>query len=187
MKNVLLLFTFILASCTSPIKTYLPSISELGIGKEIPFSPGHNMIVHVGAEDLPAKVTLVEIQLAPMSMGAPPHIHKNEDEIFIVLEGTAHFLNGDKEIVAKKGTIASLPRGYYHGFWNPTSSPTTLALFIAPGHFEKFFYAVEETVKFRRPKSPKEFGAIITELAGSNDVIIDMRKLPSSGLKLLPP
>jgi hypothetical protein len=32
--------------------------------------------------------------------GAPMHVHKNEDEHFIVLEGTLHIANGDKTLDA---------------------------------------------------------------------------------------
>lgn len=192
MKNIILLI--LLISCASNFssenpshkRSYEPKISILGQGAKVPFSPGHEMIMHISREDLPSHLTLTEVQLAPKSMGAPPHIHKKEEEIFIVVEGTVHFLNDDKEVVAKKGSVASLPRGHFHGFWNPTAKPARLALLIAPGHFEKFFYAVEEALKERAPKSPQEFGAIITELAGDNEVTIDMSKLPDSGKRLLP-
>lgn len=163
-----------------------PKFSKIGEGRRIPFSPGHTNTVHV-ANDLHAHVSLVEVNLAPKSLGAPPHIHTNEDEIFIVLEGTVHFLNGKDEVVAKKGTVASLPRGHFHGFWNPTKKPAKLALIIAPGHFESFFDAIEKAVKERKPSSPQEFGAIVGELAEQRGVTIDMSKLPPSGLKLLPP
>ena len=166
---------------------FKPKFLKLGEGKKVPFSPGHDMIMHVGAEDLPQSVALSEIQLAPMSLGAPPHIHENEDEIFVVLEGTVHFLNGKKEVVAKKGTVASLPRENYHGFWNPTKKPAKMLLMVAPGHFEKFFYAVEEGVKKSKIKTPEAIGKVIADLAAQRNVTIDMSRLPASGLKLLPP
>ena len=166
---------------------YKPKFSQLGEGKVLPFSPGHDMIMHVGTNDSFAKMTLSEIILKPKTFGAPPHVHENEDELFVVLEGTVHFLGGEKEVIAKKGTVASLPRGHFHGFWNPTDKPARMALMIAPGHFEKFFYAVEKTVKERKPKSPQEFGKILAELSAQRGVTIDMSKLPASGLKLLPP
>ena len=37
-----------------------------------------------------------------------------------------------------------------------------------------------------KPKSPEEFGKIVSDLAAQKNVTIDMRKLPKSGLKLLP-
>lgn len=165
---------------------YKPKFSKLGKGEKTPFSPGHEMIIHVSSKDMPSELNLTEVILAPQSLGAPPHIHKDEDEIFVVLEGTVHFLNGDKEVIAKTGTVASLPRGHYHGFWNPTNKPARMALVIAPGHFEKFFYAVEKVVREIKPRSPEEFGKIVSDLAAQKNVTIDMRKLPKSGLKLLP-
>lgn len=166
---------------------FQPKFSQFGKGDRLPFSPGHDNIFHIKNGDLPVPISLVEVILAPKSLGAPPHVHSNEDEVFIVLEGTVHFLNGKEEVVAKKGTIASLPRGHFHGFWNPTKKPAKMALIIAPGHFEKFFYAVEKAVKETKPKTPAEVGKIISELAAQEGVTIDMSKLPPSGLKLLPP
>ncbi len=192
MKSFLWPLLLILSACASHYEheddhRHKAHFSKLGEGKRVPFSPGHEMIVQVGHTDSVSQVSLVEVILAPKSLGAPPHIHKHEDEIFIVLEGTVHFLNGDQEVVAKQGTVASLPRDNFHGFWNPTKKPAKMALFIAPGHFEKFFYAVEQTIKEKRPKSPQEFGKIIGELAAQRGVTIDMSKLPKSGLSLLPP
>ena len=103
------------------------------------------------------------------------------------LRGASIFLNGEKEVVAKQGTIASLPRGHFHGFWNPTKKPARMALLITPGHFEKFFYEVEKAVKEQKPKTPAELGKIIAELSAKEEVMIDMTKLPESGRKLLPP
>lgn len=144
---------------------HTPKFSKLGKGEKVPFSPGHDMIVHVKTEDLPDHISVIEVLLAPKSLGAPPHIHKDEDEIFIVLDGTVHFLNGKEEVIAKKGTVAAMPRGHFHGFWNPTKKPAKMALIVAPGHFEKFFYAVKQAVKERKPSNPQEFGAIVAELA----------------------
>lgn len=196
MKSAILLFAFVFlgASCASKgdhshhdHSHYKPKFSKLGEGRKVPFSPGHEMIMHIEANDLPDSVTLTEVILAPKSLGAPPHIHKNEDEAFVVLDGTVHFLNGEEEVVGKKGAIASLPRGHWHGFWNPTNRPAKMLLIIAPGHFQKFFMAVEEAVKKAEVKTPQVIGKIITELAARNDCTIDMKRLPPSGLKLLPP
>jgi mannose-6-phosphate isomerase-like protein (cupin superfamily) len=45
----------------------------------------------------------------------PMHIHKNEDEHFIVLEGTLHIANGDKTLDVPAGATVTVNRGVRHG------------------------------------------------------------------------
>lgn len=165
---------------------FSPSFGKLGEGDVVNF-PGHQVLHHVKASDLPSEISLTELTLAPKMLGAPPHIHQEEDEIFIVLTGRVHFLNGSEEVVGQAGTIATLPRGHFHGFWNPYEEPVTLLLMIAPGHFEAFFADVEAAVKDGGPKSPPEVGAIIAQKAADRNVTVDMSRLPPSALALLGP
>ncbi|NNE56797.1 MAG: cupin domain-containing protein, partial [Hellea sp.] len=141
----------------------------------------------VRAADLPSGVALTELTLAPKMLGAPPHIHDDEDEIFIVLSGKVHFLSGADEIIGEAGTVAALPRGHFHGFWNPYAEPATMLLMIAPGHFESFFEDVEAAIRQGGPKTPPEIGEIIAQQAAKRGVTVDMSKLPESGLALLGP
>lgn len=162
------------------------SFSKLGEGQAVNF-PGHDVLYHVKSGDLPSEISLTELTLALKMLGAPPHIHQNEDEIFIVLKGRVHFLNGSEEVVGEAGTIATLPRGHFHGFWNPYEDPATMLLMIAPDHFEEFFAEVASAVKTGGPKSPPEVGAIIAQKAAERNVTVDMSKLPPSALALLGP
>ena len=53
---------------------------------------------------------MLELVADPQN-GAPMHIHKNEDEHFIVLEGTLHIANGDKTLDAPAGTAVTVRKG----------------------------------------------------------------------------
>jgi uncharacterized cupin superfamily protein len=44
-------------------------------------------------------------------LGAPPHCHSAEEEIFVVLEGDGTLLVGDDEHPVRPGTIVSRPAG----------------------------------------------------------------------------
>jgi quercetin dioxygenase-like cupin family protein len=44
----------------------------------------------------------------------PVHVHRNEDEVFYILEGQATFLVGDRMIEAGPGATVWLPRGVPH-------------------------------------------------------------------------
>ena len=165
---------------------YPASFTKLGEGKPIMYT-GRPIYQHVKAGDLPSEIGLFEEVLPAKSLGAPPHTHTNEDEIFIVLDGTVHFLNGTDEVIAEPGTVASLPRNNQHGFWNPYDEPAQLLVLVAPGHFQEFFGAVEAAVKESGAKSPQNIGAIIGQEAAKKGVMIDMSALPPSALALLPP
>ncbi len=165
---------------------HTPKFSKLGEG-DITHYVGRDIHHHVRVGDLPSNIALFEETLPPKSIGAPPHTHTNEDEIFIVLNGQVHFLNGEDKVTAEPGTIASLPRGHIHGFWNPYDAPAQLLVVAAPGHFEDFFKAVEAAMAQGGPKTPPQVGQIIGETAAKYGVIVDMSKLPPSGQALLGP
>ncbi len=168
------------------ISQYAPKFSQLNDGDVVNYA-GREIHHHVKVDDLPSGIALTQEIVPPKTLGAPPHIHAEEDEIFVVLSGKIHFLNGTDEVIGEAGTVASLPRGYYHGFWNPYDEPSNLLLVVAPGHFTEFFADVEAAIAKGGPKTPPEIGAIIAEQAAARNVIVDMSKLPESGLALLGP
>ena len=53
---------------------------------------------------------------APRSIGPPLHVHDDEDELFIVIDGEVAFRTGDDEIVGGPGAYAFLPRRIPHTF-----------------------------------------------------------------------
>lgn len=167
-------------------KTYHASFSKLGEGKPIIYA-GRPIYHHVSADDMPSEVGLFEEVLPPKSLGAPPHTHTNEDEIFVILKGKVHFLSGNEEVVAEAGTVVSLPRNNQHGFWNPYDEAAQLLVFVAPGHFGEFFGAVEKAVAASGAATPQAIGAIIGKEAAKIGVKIDMSALPPSAMALLPP
>ena len=165
---------------------YHASFTKLGEGKPIMYT-GRPIYQHVKAGDLPSEIGLFEEILPPKSFGATPHTHTNEDEIFIVLDGTLHFLDGTDEVTVEPGTVASLPRNNQHGFCTPYDEPAQLLVLVAPGHFQEFFGAVEAAVKESGATSPQDIGAIIGREAAKKGVMIEMSDLPPSALALLPP
>ena len=51
------------------------------------------------------------LAIVPPHGGPPPHIHRNEDETFYVLDGTPTFRLGDERIVAGPGRLRERPEG----------------------------------------------------------------------------
>jgi mannose-6-phosphate isomerase-like protein (cupin superfamily) len=54
---------------------------------------------------------MLELVADPQN-GAPMHVHKNEDEHFVLLEGTLHIANGDKTFDAPAGTAVTSERAF---------------------------------------------------------------------------
>lgn len=82
--------------------------------------------------------------LVPRGGGPPPHIHRNEDETFYVVEGDVEVLLGDPIVIATAGDFVNVPRGTLHRFHNAGSAPARLILTFSPAGIEKFF---EETLE----------------------------------------
>ena len=73
-----------------------------------------------------------EIVLAPMSIGAKLRYHRYMDETFIVTKGVLTFQTGNKEFLAKPGTVAYAPRFSPHRFRNDTNEEVKLMLIFNP-------------------------------------------------------
>lgn len=54
--------------------------------------------------------------LAPKGFGPPLHVHEDEDEVMIVLDGDMVFRSGDTEQHATAGSTVYLPHGIPHTF-----------------------------------------------------------------------
>ena len=157
----------------------LPRITHLESGVSLPF-PGHATRQVVRPRDTPSGLSMLELTLAPRSLGAPPHTHRDEDEYFVVMEGAVMFLNGAEERAAPAGTVAILPRGHRHRFWNPHEQPARLLLMVAPGHFESFFDDVVIRIREENADTPERIGAILGREAAARNVRIEMEHLPVS-------
>ncbi|MFI6279726.1 cupin domain-containing protein [Streptomyces sp. NPDC050988] len=68
---------------------------------------------------------------------APPfHVHNNEDEVFLLLAGSALVWAGDEELELREGGIVFLPRRIPHGD-RITSEKAGLLLISTPGGLER--------------------------------------------------
>src|SRR5258705_4372592 len=57
----------------------------------------------------------------------PPHVHREHDEVFIILNGTFSFILGETVINAPQGAVVLVPHGWSHGF---TMEPGSTALLL---------------------------------------------------------
>ena len=76
--------------------------------------------------------------LAPKGFASPLHIHRREDELFVVLSGEVRVQHGEAVIEAVAGSVVYGPRDVPHGF-HVDSAEARLLLFFGPAGVEGFF------------------------------------------------
>lgn len=92
---------------------------SFGEGTAVPASPrGGQVVWKATAEDTSGAYSLREFSTPPGGRGARPHVHRNEDEAFYVLEGEITFEVGTIVVPARPGTFVLAPRGVVHCYRN---------------------------------------------------------------------
>jgi mannose-6-phosphate isomerase-like protein (cupin superfamily) len=97
---------------------------------------GERICIRVSGSQTASAYSVTEIVSSPGD-GTRVHIHHNEDEHFFILEGTVHFLYGEKEFDAAPGTFLSLCRGIAHAWVNCTEAPIRMLVLFTPGGCEE--------------------------------------------------
>jgi len=80
----------------------------------------------------------VETAVAPRTMGPAPHLHKDLDELMLVLEGTATVIVGGKVEEIQAGGWHFRPRKLEHTFWNSSDQPLRFIDMYFNQNFEDF-------------------------------------------------
>lgn len=143
---------------------FAPSLVPAGQGKQTGYPGGGTTVLYQGRAGTD-EISVIEVVLPPRSLGAPPHLHHNEDEFFYLAEGTLNVLVGSEEKTVTRGAHAALPRELKHAYWNGSDAPAKVLITIAPGRFGQFFSDVAEDLKKRGVTEPQRVGPIIAEHA----------------------
>jgi uncharacterized cupin superfamily protein len=128
---------------------------------------GHLYKFFVKGEDTGGAYAFFEAHLPPLDIGPPPHIHRNEDVAFYILEGRFTFSNEAGEIKVKPGDFIFLPRGRKHWLRNDSDTIGKFLIISNPAGFEKFYDAagtpVEDDTKMPPPPTHEELVKLIQE------------------------
>ena len=81
---------------------------------------------------------LFEYEFDPES-GNHLHVHRHEDEIVYVLEGTIEVRLGDQKLQAVAGGVAYLPKQIPHALYNSLKTRSRYLGMATPGGMENFF------------------------------------------------
>lgn len=77
-------------------------------------------------------------EVRPTTGGPPPHVHRERDEAFYVLEGRYAFVRDQDEVELLPGEFIFVPRGTRHHYRTLVAPSRTLIL-VAPAGLEAFF------------------------------------------------
>ncbi|TMK49916.1 MAG: cupin domain-containing protein [Actinobacteria bacterium] len=107
-----------------------------GEGEALWFNGGLGVLKATG--DLTdGRFTVLEL-LAPKGFASPLHIHRREDEMFLVLSGAVRVQHGNDVMEATAGSLVYGPRDVPHAF-RVDSDEARLILFFGPAGAEGFF------------------------------------------------
>jgi mannose-6-phosphate isomerase-like protein (cupin superfamily) len=101
-------------------------------------TPGERFSIRVSSEETNSAYTMLEI-VADHRNGTSMHVHQNEDEHFIILEGTARLAYGDKTVDAPAGTNITVSKGIHHAWCNLSESPLRMLVLFTPGGIDEMF------------------------------------------------
>ncbi|PYR88398.1 MAG: hypothetical protein DMF84_28345 [Acidobacteria bacterium] len=91
----------------------------------------------VVGDDINGAFTGAELTAGP-ELGPPPHIHRNNDESFYILEGTFEFSLAGQAFTAGAGAFVHLPRGVVHTHRASGGAPARALVIQSPAGVERF-------------------------------------------------
>jgi mannose-6-phosphate isomerase-like protein (cupin superfamily) len=71
--------------------------------------------------------------------GPPLHLHRNEDEVWYVLDGDFEMRIGEHSVPATPGSVVFGPKGVPHQYIKLSEGPGTLLEIFSPAGFERCF------------------------------------------------
>jgi mannose-6-phosphate isomerase-like protein (cupin superfamily) len=107
-------------------------------GVIIPGPTGQQMIVKVSGAASRGAYSLIEYSHRPGAPGPPPHVHRQHEEAFFVLEGELTLAVGPDVVTVGAGQTAVVPRGQVHQPSNRSDRPVRF-VFLSSPPMDEFF------------------------------------------------
>jgi mannose-6-phosphate isomerase-like protein (cupin superfamily) len=105
-------------------------IDPIALPSEVP--SGHRRVL---ARDLIRAPRDIRVQLCEMSPdgGAEPHLHEDQDQMFLVIEGRLQVTDGDgRGVEVEAGQALSIPAGIEHGTTNDSDGVARYVVITCP-------------------------------------------------------
>lgn len=118
---------------------------------------GDNQRVVLTGEDTGGSYALIE-NLNQPGMGIPLHLHRDEDELFYIVDGQVEFQLGDEVMKATAGTAVHFPRNTPHAFTVVGDMPAKMIMMLTPAGLEKYF----EELSQLPPDEPPDMEKVVS-------------------------
>jgi mannose-6-phosphate isomerase-like protein (cupin superfamily) len=99
--------------------------------------------------------------MAPPGCSQQMHIHRNEEEHFVVLAGTYRILIEDRLFHAPIGTSITVPRGSRHCWRNMSNETGRLLAILTPGGFENCIQTLHDSPADKISEVVERYGCSI--------------------------
>jgi len=90
------------------------------------------------------RLGLIEAVVPPGPVGPPQHVHREHDEIFIIVEGRLRFTSGAETFDVEAGSCVTVPPGTPHTFSNPFPEPAKFIGTLTPDLYVGYFRDLAE-------------------------------------------
>ena len=111
-----------------------------GEGEHLAFS-GAQFVVRASGDTTGGSFSVIE-ESAPLD--TPRHVHENEDELFVILEGEHVFTIGAETFQAGPGAVVFAPRRVPHEHRRVVPRTGRFLTLVSPPGFEGFFRELSE-------------------------------------------
>ena len=104
-------------------------------------TPGERFKIRTSSSDTGGAYLIFEVEAASR-IGVPLHTHDNEEEHFIVVEGTVQIAVAGKTQDFPAGSSVTVGKGIPHAWCNLTDAPVRFVVIFTPGRIEGMFRAI---------------------------------------------
>src|SRR5512143_1210878 len=111
--------------------------------------------IRLSTSDCQDGISILE-HFVPYGTSPPLHIHRNEDEVFQVLEGEFRLRVNDREHRLVAGDVLLAPKGVPHTYRVESAQGGRCLAITVRGDFERFVRAVSRPAE--RPELPPQAG-----------------------------
>ncbi|WP_077088827.1 cupin domain-containing protein [Mycobacterium rhizamassiliense] len=123
-------------------------------------APGERQAIRVDSHCTGGAYAVIE-SVAQPGCAVPTHLHRNEEEHFLVLAGRYRIAVDGSVFDAMPGTRITVPRNSPHSWRNVARGESRLLAILTPGGFEQIAYQVARTPADQIPELATRFGCEI--------------------------
>jgi quercetin dioxygenase-like cupin family protein len=160
-----------------------PSTESRGEREWHEVTPGERLAFITSSSHTKGAYLVMEVVAAPRN-GVPMHVHDNEEEHFIVVDGTLRVAYGDQALDATAGTAVTVPKGVPHAWCNLSDAPVKMLVIFTPGHIEGLFRAAINPATYDLENLPGEYGTRVVGPALFEDLCTIMNPRSPSEIRV---